>query len=87
LSPLQSRGGIFSESTRFDFGDEKTPPAEFVLHEKIIEDRGSKYSISLGVVLSREEIKSFLKTLKENKKYAKATHHAWAARINHDEVI
>lgn len=47
--------------------------------EGIISDRGSRYSVSSGVVRSREDIKAFLKILKKSKKYAKATHNSYAA--------
>lgn len=72
---------------RMDFGDSKKPSQPFVLHEKIIEDRGSKYSVSYGKVAGREDIQTFLKTLKKNKKYAKATHNTWAARVSKDNAI
>lgn len=75
------------QSTQFDFGDSKKPSSEFVLHEQIIEDRGSRYSVSYGQVQGREDIKAFLKTLKKNKKYQKATHNTWAARITHEGAI
>jgi len=71
----------------FDFGDARTPTEPFQLFEQIIEDRGSRYSVSVGKVTGREDIKQFLKTLKTNKKYAKATHNSWAARISHDGAI
>jgi len=72
---------------RMDFGDSRKPTQAFVLYEKIIEDRGSKYSVSYGKVTGRDDIKTFLKTLKKNKKYAKATHNTWAARISKDSAI
>lgn len=75
------------QSTRFDFERKKTPTSDFALHEMIIEDRGSRYSVSYGKVTGREDIKNFLKTLKKNKKYAKATHNSWAARIAKDGAI
>lgn len=75
------------QSTQFDFGDSREPTEAFVLHEQIIEDRGSKYSVSIGQVEGREDIKQFLKTLKSKKKYAKATHNSWAARLTHDGAI
>ncbi len=75
------------QSTRFDFEDKKTPLSDFVLHEQIIEDRGSRYSVSWGRVQGREDIKLFLRRLKQNKKYAKATHNTWAARISHEGAI
>ena len=72
---------------RFNFEDSKTPASEFVLHEQIIEDRGSRYSVSVGRVQGRADIKLFLKQLKSNKKYVKATHNTWAARISQDGLI
>jgi putative IMPACT (imprinted ancient) family translation regulator len=72
---------------RFNFEDSKTPGNEFVLHEQIIEDRGSRYSVSVGRVQGRADIKLFLRQLKQNKKYAKATHNSWAARVSQDGLI
>ncbi len=75
------------QSTQFDFGDTREANEVFILYEKIIEDRGSQYSVSIGRVENREDIKSFLKTLKKNKKYQKATHNSWAARVSHEGAI
>lgn len=75
------------QSTQFDFGDAREPSESFQLFEHTIEDRGSKYSVSIGRVEGRGDIKSFLKQLKANKKYAKATHNSWAARLSHDGAI
>jgi putative IMPACT (imprinted ancient) family translation regulator len=72
---------------RFDFEDKKIPKSDFVLLEQIIEDRGSRYSVSYGRVQGREDIKLFLRRLKSNKKYAKATHNTWAARISHEGIL
>lgn len=72
---------------RLDFEDKRTPQTDFVLHEQIIEDRGSRYSVSVGRVQGREDIELFLRRLKRNKKYAKATHNSWAARISNDGFI
>lgn len=72
---------------RLNFEDSKVPKEEFFLHEQIIEDRGSRYSVSVGWVQGREEIKQFLRRLKQNKKYAKASHNSWATRISQDDVI
>tara|TARA_B100001989_G_C24473259_1_gene430364 strand:+ start:257 stop:682 length:426 start_codon:yes stop_codon:yes gene_type:complete len=76
-----------TQSTRFNFEDNKIPREDFVLLENIIIDRGSKYSVSYGYVKSRQEIKDFLTRLKKDKKYAKATHNTWAARIERDGAI
>jgi putative IMPACT (imprinted ancient) family translation regulator len=53
----------------------------------VIEDRGSRYSVSVGHVQGREDIKLFLRRLKKNKKIAKATHNTWAARVAKDGAI
>ncbi len=75
------------QSTSFDFGDSKQPSSTFELFEYIIEDRGSKYSASYGLVHGRDDIKSFLKQLKSKKHYAKANHNSWAARISYEGAI
>ncbi len=74
-------------TTPFAFGDGITPTSVFTLHEYIIEDRGSRYSVSYGLVHKREDIKAFLKELKSKKSYAKADHHSLAARIEHEGLI
>ena len=70
-----------------DFLDSHTISEPFVLHENIITDRGSKYSVSGGHITNRDEIKMFLKKLKSHKRYAKATHNSWAARISYQGQI
>lgn len=75
------------QSTRFDFENKKTPQSSFHLHELVIEDRGSRYTVSIGHVQGREDLKAFLWRLKENKKIAKATHNSWAARIGKNGAI
>ncbi|MGB8621826.1 MAG: YigZ family protein [Paracoccaceae bacterium] len=47
----------------------------------VISDRGSKYAVSGGSASSRAEVEAFLKDLKRNKKYAKATHNTWAVLL------
>lgn len=44
----------------------------------VLTDRGSKYAVSGGIVSDRRDVDQFLKTLKKNKKFAKATHNTWA---------
>ncbi|HIP34245.1 MAG TPA: YigZ family protein [Bacteroidia bacterium] len=70
-----------------DFKTSSKIKSDFLLYEKIIKDRGSIYSVSAGKVKNREEIKEFLKKLKSNKKYAKATHNSFAVRISNDGAI
>ncbi len=69
------------------FGDGTEPASPFTLYDRIIEDRGSRYSVSIGAVHNRDDIKKFLKQLKQDKAYKKATHHSWAARIVHEGAI
>jgi putative IMPACT (imprinted ancient) family translation regulator len=72
---------------RINFNNNKEPQEAFTLYEGIITDRGSKYSVSIGRVTNREEAKEFLKTLKQRKKYARATHNTYAVRIANNEAI
>ena len=78
---------ISMSTPAFALGDGITPLSPFMLLPHIIEDRGSRYSVSYGLVHNREDIKIFLKTLKQDKAYARATHNTFAARIEHDGVI
>ena len=48
----------------------------------VISDRGSKYAVSGGHVACRADIDEFLRTLKRDKKFAKATHNTWAASLS-----
>ena len=70
-----------------DFNDGFSLNSEFEQFEKIIFDKGSRYSVSGGSVKNREEVKVFLKKLKSKKKYAKATHNTWAVRVSHEGKI
>lgn len=77
-----------SEPTpRINFGDGWMPSEPFVLYDRIISDRGSQYSVSVGYVTGRDDIKAFLRTLVSDKKYAKATHNSWAARLDKDGAV
>jgi len=46
-----------------------------------VSDRGSKYAVSAGTAHSQADIKVFLKQLKRAKKFARASHNTWAARL------
>ncbi|MCF1709099.1 YigZ family protein [Tabrizicola sp. J26] len=46
--------------------------------DNIISDRGSKYAVSGGLCASEDAARAFLKELKRNKRFAKATHNSWA---------
>jgi putative IMPACT (imprinted ancient) family translation regulator len=45
--------------------------------DNVVTDRGSKYAVSGGACQSADEAKAFIKELKRNKKFAKATHNTW----------
>ncbi len=76
------------KTLEMDFGDNREFPKDFLLLEKVIKDRGSVYSVSAGLVRNREDIKKFLKKIRNyNKKYQRATHHSWAAVVSKDGVI
>jgi len=47
----------------------------------VISDRGSSYAVSGGAVRSRKEVEAFLKDLKRDKKFARATHNTWAVLL------
>lgn len=49
--------------------------------EGFLTDRGSKYAVAGGPVSSRAAAQAFLKELKRQKKYAKATHNTWAVLL------
>ena len=70
-----------------DFGDGREPKKDFQHFEKIITDRKSVYSVSMGKVLNRKDIKDFLTQTKKIKNHHKATHHTWAVRISNKGAI
>ena len=58
----------------------ETPDFNQITH--VLTDRGSKYAVSGGRVTSRAEVDAFLKALKKNKRFAKATHNTWAVVLS-----
>lgn len=48
----------------------------------VVSDKGSRYAVSGAPVHGKADIDAFLKTLKSNKKFAKATHNSWAAILS-----
>lgn len=49
--------------------------------KNLIRDRGSKYAVSGGKVSSRADVDAFLKDLKRDRKFARATHNSWAVLL------
>ncbi len=48
-----------------------------VILDNIITDRGSKYAVSGGVCHTEAEARAFVEALRQQKKFAKATHNTW----------
>ena len=70
-----------TDQSAFFFSNEKIPRKEWVQLHLCIVDRGSTYSVTGGAVEGVDDIKKFLERVKKDKKYAKATHNSYAARI------
>ncbi|MDC1454830.1 YigZ family protein [Amylibacter sp.] len=45
--------------------------------QNVLTDKGSKYSVSGGLAYSKLQARDFIKDLKRNKKFSKATHNTW----------
>lgn len=48
----------------------------------VLTDRGSRYAVSGGAAASRAEVDRFVKSLKRDRKFAKATHNSWAVLLS-----
>jgi len=46
-----------------------------------INDRGSRYAVSGGPAADRAAVQAFLRTLKRDKHFARASHNSWAVRL------
>lgn len=53
-----------------------------IVLEDILRDRGSRYAASFGEVRDRAAIDAFLVALRTRRKFARATHHSWAAILS-----
>jgi len=54
--------------------------------DNIVSDRGSKYAVSGAPCASETEAKALLKTLRKQKKFAKATHNTWGLLLGSGPV-
>lgn len=54
--------------------------------DKVISDRGSRYAVSGAAVTDRAGIDAALAELRQSKRFAKATHHTWAAIVAGQEL-
>jgi putative IMPACT (imprinted ancient) family translation regulator len=50
-----------------------------IILEDLLRDRGSRYAAAAGVVRTKAEIAGLLGDLRARRKFAKASHHSWAA--------
>lgn len=48
----------------------------------VLSDRGSSYAVSGGAVRDRAGVDDFLKALRRDKKFARATHNTWAVLLS-----
>ncbi len=53
----------------------------------VLRDRGSRYAVSGGPVANRAAVDTFLRHLKETKKFAKATHNSWAVVLSSEGAV
>lgn len=63
----------------FAWSDDK--PSGMQVFDAILSDRGSKYAVSGGVVNSRAAATDFIKTLRRDRKFARATHNSWGVLL------
>ncbi len=49
---------------------------------EVLRDRGSRYAVSGGAVAGRAGIDAFLRELKKEKRFARATHNSWGAILS-----
>jgi putative IMPACT (imprinted ancient) family translation regulator len=53
-----------------------------IILDDVLRDRGSRYAASAGPVQDRAAIDRFLADLRQQRRFAKATHHSWAAVLS-----
>lgn len=53
----------------------------------VLTDRGSKYAVSGGTVCDLAAVEAFLKELKRDKKFARATHNSWAVLFSDGNAL
>ena len=64
-----------------DFWISLEPPKDFESFSDVIIDRKSHYTVTYGKVTSKEEIDTFMKNLKKDSYFAKASHNSYAYRL------
>ena len=80
----EARAGQWVPSRSPQLGQGRRSPVK--VFDKIISDRGSRYAVSGGPAASRAEVAAMLAELRQVKRFAKATHHSWAAILGGEPV-
>jgi putative IMPACT (imprinted ancient) family translation regulator len=70
-----------------DLGMSRECAVEYVQYDRILNDRGSVYSVTIGRAENREDIQRFLKRIKKDRRYASATHNSYAARVVREAAV
>lgn len=66
---------------------EKKPKLNYLQLHNLIEDRGSKYSVTASLVENEQELNNFLKKLKSDKRYQQASHNSYATKFKIDDKV
>lgn len=76
-----------ARTVEMDLGTARECRVDFTQYDRMLKDRGSVYSVTVGRVENRADIQAFLKRIKKERAYATATHNTYAARIAHEGVM
>jgi putative IMPACT (imprinted ancient) family translation regulator len=76
-----------AKTVGMDLGTAKECRVDFTQYDRMLSDRGSVYSVTIGRAENRADIQAFLKRIKKERSYATATHNTYAARIAHDGAV
>jgi putative IMPACT (imprinted ancient) family translation regulator len=72
---------MHQDQTSLSFSTEKEPSTDWLQLERVIVDRGSKYSVTIAHTKTKHDVDALLKRIKKNKKYRTATHNTYAYRV------
>ncbi|MBT5807689.1 YigZ family protein [Candidatus Uhrbacteria bacterium] len=72
---------MHEDQTSIFFATEKEPSTDWLQLDRIITDRGSKYSVTIGCTKTKVEVDALLVRIKKDKKYRTATHNSLAYRL------
>ncbi len=57
------------------------------IFDGLLTDRGSRYAVSGGPVTSRADAQEFVKALRKDRKFAKATHNTWGVVLKDEGPV